>query len=442
MGVMTFTWDVVPFSSIKDIIDEISTFVEGHREEKTTLLQKIKGEINPLERTAVKTKGSVLAKNYQEIPVTKPQSKQSILNPKYFVKNIKRSPLVISDIERVKEGFVKFHLFDNYRQYKKSIIFKVPNIKFPLSDYEILDGGVLVGHNKTCFFKSQACKETTDWVINGTFHHYFSVADGKLWVFGFDSKSPIPKDLQKHVSYLHNMIEIDVQRGVVTNRLNFLDIAKANIDYSDILVMEWLKNFKSKKENFPFIVVADMWHPNDIDLLPKEIADQYPYFAAGDLLVSAKGYNLLFVLDPKSKKIKWHSQGRLQGQHDPDWIGRNKISVFNNKHESNRTNSVSANESSFYSEIVEFDFGTNSWNVVYNAEPIQGITRNSGGHDRDNYGFLIMDLDLQGRIVELDKQGNLVFEYINSYEDDLAMGDSGAKYISLRQFNDLIDACD
>ncbi|PSQ84762.1 MAG: hypothetical protein BRD40_00840, partial [Bacteroidetes bacterium QS_1_65_9] len=62
-------------------------------------------------------------------------------------------------------------------------------------------------------------------------------------------------------------------------------------------------------------------HINDVEPLPPDLADAYPLFDAGDLVVSVKRLHLVFVFDPDSMTVKWHASDPFVAQHDPDFIG-------------------------------------------------------------------------------------------------------------------------
>ena len=78
-------------------------------------------------------------------------------------------------------------------------------------------------------------------------------------------------------------------------------------------------------------VREDVAHLNDVDVLSAEIADAFPDFNAGDLLLSFRHYNQIWVLDGESHEIKWYMTGPMKGQHDPDFQPDGTITVFDNR---------------------------------------------------------------------------------------------------------------
>ena len=56
----------------------------------------------------------------------------------------------------------------------------------------------------------------------------------------------------------------------------------------------------------------------DVEELGPELADAFPQFAVGDLLVSMRSLNLIAVLDGSTHDVKWWQIGPWHRQHDPD----------------------------------------------------------------------------------------------------------------------------
>ena len=71
-------------------------------------------------------------------------------------------------------------------------------------------------------------------------------------------------------------------------------------------------------------------HLNKVDELDGEIADNFPSFAAGDLMLSIHDYNIIMILDPRTRNVKWWKVGPWLRQHDPEFKSDGTIVVFNN----------------------------------------------------------------------------------------------------------------
>jgi hypothetical protein len=72
-------------------------------------------------------------------------------------------------------------------------------------------------------------------------------------------------------------------------------------------------------------------HVNDVERLTPKVAPAFPMFAAGDLLISVRHLNTVFVADPATWAIKWLMTGPFVGQHDPDFLPNGHILLYDNR---------------------------------------------------------------------------------------------------------------
>jgi len=157
----------------------------------------------------------------------------------------------------------------------------------------------------------------------------------------------------------------------------------------------------------------DMTHLNDIEELSTDLAPGFPRFAAGDLLISLRNYNLLMVVDPRTRKVKWWKIGPWNKQHDPDFAPNGRIVVFNNNADGTPTGSILGG-----SRLVELDLDTNEITTLYGANPNEKMFTNfRGRHERLPNGNVLITESQAGRVFEIDAQNNVVWEFINRFDE-------------------------
>ena len=158
----------------------------------------------------------------------------------------------------------------------------------------------------------------------------------------------------------------------------------------------------------------ELTHLNDIEELSSELADQFPQFAPGDLLLSMRNFNLLAVVDPKTEKIKWHQTGPWIRQHDPDFHPDGTIFVFNNNRDETEDGSLLGG-----SNIISIDPKSNISNIFYGATDEQKIFSNRSGSLQilENGNILIAE-KAGGRLIEVTEDREIAWEFINRYDYD------------------------
>jgi len=158
---------------------------------------------------------------------------------------------------------------------------------------------------------------------------------------------------------------------------------------------------------------GDILHINDIEPLPSAIADEYPLFNANDLIVSSRVLSAIFVIDIETETVKWLSRAFVR-QHDPDFIGGGYVLVFDNKTDGSDDGKFMGG-----SEIVIVKPGEDQRHVVYPATDKQGFYTRHGGkvQELDNGNLLITEAR-GGRVFEIDRAGNTVWEWVAELYDD------------------------
>ena len=153
---------------------------------------------------------------------------------------------------------------------------------------------------------------------------------------------------------------------------------------------------------------------NSVEELSPEMAAHFPQFAAGDLLMSLRNPNLIMVVDPVARKIKWHQTGPWMDQHDPHFLASGKISVFSNNNDGTPDGSRLGG-----STVIEADPVAGESSVRYGGRPDQRFYTDTRGKHQilENGNTLIVESNA-GRIIEINQAGDIVWQYTNRYNDE------------------------
>lgn len=238
------------------------------------------------------------------------------------------------------------------------------------------------------------------WSTGGGFNHSVTLDEHEEFVWtlsaDYDSKSRVVK---------FEIVKVATATGEIVRHFSMDDLIAANptIDILGVRQHEvWDADHSRDFRNAPDKWELDPFHLNDVDPLPAALADRFKNFAAGDLLISARNLNLVFVVDPVTLKIKWWKSGAWRRQHDPDWQPTGEITVYNNR--SGRD----------YSHIVGIDPTLDRTKVVFDGSVNDFYSVIRGKHQITKRGNILITSPHQGRVFEVDPDGQFVFEVLNN----------------------------
>jgi hypothetical protein len=272
--------------------------------------------------------------------------------------------------------------------------------------YLFPNGDVLVNVEYGGTLRLDACGNTLWRLPAGNHHSIARAEDGSFWIpavtrskrlespehpSGFPGiKDPVYQDQLMHVS----------EDGIVLNTLNVLDVLYRND-------LEWhVAKWNVARESQ--LDVTDPTHLNDIEPLPDSLAAQYPLFEAGDLLVSLKHLNLVFVLDPDSKRVKWEAAHPHIHQHDPDFIGDGWIGIFDNRRDGTARGTMLGG-----SRVIALQPHTDSIKILFPTPRSDPFYTEHRGKSQllENENMLLVE-EFAGRVVEVAPDGRTVWEWI------------------------------
>ena len=275
-------------------------------------------------------------------------------------------------------------------------------------------GDVLVNVEYVGAVRLDACGRTVWRNSRMNFHH--SVArdsDGSFWLPGVrrdvEARSDAYPDGYPGLDGpIHRSLIVKLSsEGEVIDTINVLDVL-----YRSGLHRYIPQAMLDRYEARPY--GKDIVHMNDIEPLPDSMASDYPLFESGDLLVSLRQPHLVFVVDPVTEEVKWHMSDPFIHQHDPDFLGDGWIGVFDNNHDGTRRGEMLGG-----SRIVLVNPQRDSLRVVFptpRSEPFYTNVR--GKWQMLPNGNLLLTEAQAGRVVEVGKNGETVWEWIQAPSDE------------------------
>ncbi len=237
------------------------------------------------------------------------------------------------------------------------------------------------------------------WLQEGNFHHAIGHGlNDTLWTWSseYDAYSPF--------QYLVNF---DPETGEVLRSIGLVEdiIQKSQ---SAALQMTIPHGYDFDRANVSDDNdLKDIFHPNDIEALSEDMAEQFPMLNAGDLLLSLRELHMVVIVDPETGDIKWLERGPWRFQHDPDFNQDGTISVYSNNTYREKSSIISIDPTTMKSKelLIQGD-----------AEFYSGYL---GKHTILPNGNVLFLSAGEGRVVEASSDGNVLFEYLNVVSDKL-----------------------
>jgi hypothetical protein len=285
------------------------------------------------------------------------------------------------------------------------------------------DGSVIFNYEYMGLVKLDRCGSVV-WRLPYRTHHSVSEdARGHLWVSGrrtlaegFKSRPP---NLAANVT---DEVIVEVSpRGEILREISILGVI-----------------YRSRHEGVLFPTGKDVpWqegdalHLNHVEVLNEALAPAFPMFKAGDLLVSLRRLNMLMVIDPSTETVRWAYIGPWLRQHDPHFEASGKILLYDNRAIENYGHQTDGSPA-FASRILAFDPGTGQTDVLYEggaANPFYAFRM--GKNQRLPNGNILVTEAESGRAFEITAEGQIVWEFINSYDDHrVAIIEQASRYPS------------
>jgi len=188
---------------------------------------------------------------------------------------------------------------------------------------------------------------------------------------------------------------------------------------SELLIKNGLRGLlhMSSIANRSTIVTGDTLHLNYVELFPSTLPAGV--FKPGDVMISLRNINAIIVFDSRDWRAKFTSIGALLRQHDPHFVDGNTISVFDNNNLAVWTkNETLPDSAGHYSRIATLSATTGRVETRYTGTRERPFfTDIMGQHQLLPNGNTLVTETIAGRVFELDRDANIVWEYFNIIGD-------------------------
>ena len=424
-GVLTMHFQTWPYS----VMSSIYAFVKGDPDETSSLTEKIASELT-LNAAVLRVPWTTGVDRTLLRPVQHPSLRDDIDPPLVYTTSMaSRYPKAMMTMSLFHDAPLSVILLDHagiirHRWDIREDFFDRGERgagAYYGGDFVILDDGSLIAFisNRSGLLRIGFSGQLM-WRTDGFFHHHVSLTeDGFLWILGKPGTYESP-EMRRKWNSTELMNKIDVRDGRVVKTIRLIDIMRRNLDRLD----PFFAHEVEAVANPDGLLSEDLWHVNDVEVLPASMADRFPAFAAGDLALCFRLLNLILVIHPETLEIKWWSQGVVQLPHDPDWLPDGTLSIFNNRHDQNAEAKARHN----FSAIQRFDFRDPLPETVIDGADYQFFTAHSGWHDTSPDGRVLIASTVQARVFEVDPDRAIAMEFIHRFRDDEGFWAGSARY--------------
>jgi hypothetical protein len=291
---------------------------------------------------------------------------------------------------------------------------------YPHGSYLFENGDVVFNIERMGLVRMNAAGEVLWTLPYRTHHSVFRDEDGNFWVCGATWIEDDEEGRKRAADYP------GLELPCIEDHL--LKVSPDGELLRDISVLKVL--YESGNQHLFWKIAkrqtSDLTHLNDVEVLGAELADQYALFDAGDILFSLRRTHTVCVIDGDTEAVKWLSTGPFMEQHDPDFLGDGLIGIYDNN-----SDGTEATAHLGGSRIIAVKPDCQKTRVLYPRSDSQRFfSGHAGKFQRCSNGNLLLTEATGARVLEVDSEGRLLWEWINEPYDEKRVSEvlEGTRY--------------
>lgn len=282
------------------------------------------------------------------------------------------------DIDQINKDFNQFKTYNKQNDLTKETTYLQHPWLNPDGSLVFAAGGVYkVDKNSKYIWKN----------ADNCHHSIEKDTDGNFWMCGINKSD---RNAEKYQIRDESIKKIDGTTGKILFEKSVYEILMEN-GYSRGIF--FINPFQSTESKY-----LDYSHLNDL----QPVLSDSKYWKKGDLFISLRHQNLVFLYRPSSNKIIWSQNGPWLRQHDIDILDSSRISIFGNnvldaKFDNQKKSLIDGHNVEYI-----FDFSTRKSTTPYNKILLQlQVGTYTEGHSKI--------LENQKIFIEESNHGRLIF---------------------------------
>ena len=228
---------------------------------------------------------------------------------------------------------------------------------------------------------------------------------GNFWVSGrIFHDEPTPRFPNHMPTFAEPTVVEVTPDGKILTEISILELLEKN-DLDGLLYMDDFDDIQRGRAR----TTGDTQHLNDVEVFPPDL--ESGIFDPGDLMISLRNIHTILVFDPMTEEIVYRQSGGFVGQHDPDFLPGDRISVFDN--------AATFDEEAQQSRVIILDATEGAEPEVYfeGSDEKPFYTRVMGKHQWLDNGNLLLTEATGGRAFEIDRDGKIVWQHLNIVDE-------------------------